>query len=93
MTLYRGFLESQLKDIVSGVVSPRAGNHGRRTYEASTRLFLRHILEGNNDEELLNWARAHAEREHPDMELIGGYVRQMVADGAHEAQGKAYENK
>jgi predicted small metal-binding protein len=48
-------------------------------------------LKGDNDEELLNWARAHAEREHSDMELTDGQVRQMVADGAYDTQGKAYE--
>jgi predicted small metal-binding protein len=48
-------------------------------------------LEGDDDEELLNWARAHVQRRHSDMELTDEQVRQIVAEGAYDTKGKAHE--
>jgi predicted small metal-binding protein len=48
-------------------------------------------LEGDDDEELLNWAQAHVQRHHSDMELTDDQIRQMVADGAYDTQGKMHE--
>jgi hypothetical protein len=48
-------------------------------------------LEGDDDEELLNWARAHVQRRHSDMELTDEQVRQIVVEGAYDTKGKAHE--
>ena len=53
--------------------------------------FCGQYLEGDNDQELYNWAHAHAERQHPDMQLTDDQVRQMVKEGAHDTRGKAFE--
>ncbi len=46
--------------------------------------FCGEYLEGDNDEELLNWTKAHIERQHPDMQLTDGQVRQIVEEGAYD---------
>jgi predicted small metal-binding protein len=48
-------------------------------------------LEGDNDEELLNWTRAHVQRKHSDMDLTDEQIEQVVAEGAYDMQGKAQE--
>ena len=48
-------------------------------------------LEGDNDEELLNWTRAHVSRKHSDMELTDEQIRKMVEEEAYDTQGKAQE--
>jgi predicted small metal-binding protein len=48
-------------------------------------------LEGDNDEELLNWIRAHLQRKHPDMQLTDEQIRQMVAEGGYDTPGKAHQ--
>jgi predicted small metal-binding protein len=53
--------------------------------------FCGQYLEGDDEKELLNWTRAHVERQHQDMQLTEEQVRQMVAEGAYDTQGKAYE--
>jgi hypothetical protein len=50
-------------------------------------------LEGDDDEELLNWARAHVSRKHSDMELTDEQIRQIVKEGAYDTPGKAQEKK
>ena len=47
-------------------------------------------LEGDNDEELLNWTRAHVSRKHSDMGLADEQIRKMVEE-AYDTQGKAQE--
>jgi predicted small metal-binding protein len=46
--------------------------------------FCGEYLEGDNDEELLNWTKAHIERQHPDMQLTDEQVRQIVEEGAYD---------
>jgi hypothetical protein len=53
--------------------------------------FCGEYLEGDDNEELLNWARAHVERQHPDMQLTDEQIRQMVEEGAYDTEGKARE--
>ena len=48
-------------------------------------------LEGDNDEELLNWTRAHVSRKHSDMGLTDEQVRKMVEEEAYDTQGKAQQ--
>jgi predicted small metal-binding protein len=53
--------------------------------------FCGEYLEGDNDEELLNWTRAHVQRKHSDMDLTDEQIEQVVAEGAYDMQGKAQE--
>jgi predicted small metal-binding protein len=53
--------------------------------------FCGEYLEGDNDEELLNWTRAHVQRKHSDMDLADEQIEQVVAEGAYDTQGKAQE--
>ncbi len=53
--------------------------------------FCGEYLEGDNDEELLNWARAHVQRRHADVDLTDEQVQRIVAEGAYDTQGKAQE--
>ena len=53
--------------------------------------FCGEYLEGDNDEELLNWTRAHVQRKHSDMDLTDEQIEQVVAGGAYDTQGKAQE--
>ena len=46
--------------------------------------FCGEYLEGDNDEELLNWTKAHIERQHPNMQLTDEQVRQIVEEGAYD---------
>ena len=55
--------------------------------------FCGQYLEGDNDEELLNWTRAHVSRKHSDMDLTDEQVSKMVEEGAYDTQGKAQEKK
>jgi predicted small metal-binding protein len=55
--------------------------------------FCGEYLEGDNDEELLNWARAHVQRQHSDMELTDEQVQGIVQEGAYDTQGKAQQGK
>ena len=41
-------------------------------------------LEAANDEELFDKAKEHVNRDHPDMQLTDGQVRQLVAQGAYD---------
>ena len=50
-------------------------------------------LEGDNDEELLNWARAHVQRQHSNMELTDEQIQGIVKEGAYDTQGKAQEKR
>ncbi len=42
-------------------------------------------LQAANDEDLAAQMRAHAEDEHPDMQLTEDQARELVADRAYEA--------
>ena len=42
-------------------------------------------LQAANDDDLVKEARAHVEREHPDMQLSDEQVRELVAAKAYEA--------
>jgi predicted small metal-binding protein len=53
--------------------------------------FCGQYLEGDNDEELLNWTRAHVQRKHSDMDLTDEQIQQIVAEGGYDTQGKAQE--
>jgi predicted small metal-binding protein len=53
--------------------------------------FCGEYLEGDDQEELLNWTKAHVERRHSDMQLTDEQVRKMVEEGAYDTQGKAFE--
>ena len=53
--------------------------------------FCGEYLEGDDDEELLNWTRAHVSRKHSDMELTDEQIRKMVEEEAYDTQGKAQE--
>ena len=53
--------------------------------------FCGEYLEGDNDEELLNWTRAHVQRKHSDMDLTDEQIQQIVAEGGYDTQGKAQE--
>ncbi len=53
--------------------------------------FCGEYLEGDNDEELLNWTRAHVQRKHSDMDLTDEQIEQVVAEGGYDTQGKAQE--
>jgi len=48
-------------------------------------------LEGDDEEQLLNWTKAHMEKVHPEMQLTEEQVHQMIADGAYDARAKASE--
>jgi hypothetical protein len=50
-------------------------------------------LEGDNDEELLNWTRAHVSRKHSDVGLADEQIQQIVKEGAYDTPGKAQEGK
>jgi hypothetical protein len=50
-------------------------------------------LEGDDDEELLNWARAHVSRNHSDVELTDEQIQHIVKEGAYDTPGKAQEKK
>lgn len=43
------------------------------------------IVQAANDEELVGQVRAHAEEEHPEMELDDEAARKLVADRAYSA--------
>ncbi len=53
--------------------------------------FCGEYLEGDNDEELLNWTRAHVQRKHSDMDLTDEQIQQVVAEGGYDTQGKSQE--
>lgn len=53
--------------------------------------FCGEYLEGDDEKELLNWTRAHVERQHPDLQLTEEQVRKMVEEGAYDTRGKAFE--
>ena len=55
--------------------------------------FCGQYLEGDNDEELLNWTRAHVSRKHSDMGLAEEQIQQIVKEGAYDTKGKAQENR
>ena len=48
-------------------------------------------LEGDDEKQLLNWTKAHVEKVHSSMQLTDEQIRQMVAEGAYDARGKASE--
>jgi hypothetical protein len=48
-------------------------------------------LEGDDEKQLLNWTKAHIEKPHSDRQLTNEQIRQMVAEGAYDARGKASE--
>jgi hypothetical protein len=48
-------------------------------------------LEGDDEKQLLNWTKAHVEKLHSDRQLTDEQIRQMVAEGAYDARGKASE--
>jgi predicted small metal-binding protein len=48
-------------------------------------------LEGDDEEQLLNWTKAHMEKVHPQMQLTEEQIHQMVVDGAYDARAKATE--
>ena len=53
--------------------------------------FCGEYLEGDNDEELLNWTRAHMQRKHSDIELTDEQVRKIASEGAYDTKGKAQQ--
>ncbi len=53
--------------------------------------FCGEYLEGDDNEELLNWTRAHVSRKHSGIELSGEQVQQIVKEGAYDIAGKAQE--
>ena len=53
--------------------------------------FCGEYLEGDDQEELLNWAKAHAQRQHSEVQLTDEQVRKMVEEGAYDTKGKAFE--
>ncbi len=53
--------------------------------------FCGEYLEGDDDEELINWTRAHVSRQHSDIGLTDEQVRAMVEDGGYDTAGKAQE--
>ena len=53
--------------------------------------FCGEYLEGDNDEELLNWTRAHVQRKHSDMDFTDEQIQQIVAEGGYDTQRKAQE--
>jgi predicted small metal-binding protein len=53
--------------------------------------FCGQYLEGDNDEELLNWTRAHVQRKHSDIELTDEQVHKIVSEGAYDTEGKAHQ--
>ena len=53
--------------------------------------FCGEYLEGDKDEELLNWTRAHVQRKHSDMDFTDEQIQQIVAEGGYDTQGKAQE--
>jgi hypothetical protein len=55
--------------------------------------FCGQYLEGDNDEELLNWTRAHVSRNHSDVGLADEQIQQIVKEGAYDTQGKAQERR
>ena len=55
--------------------------------------FCGQYLEGDNDEELLNWTRAHVSRAHSSVGLAEEQIQQIVKEGAYDTQGKAQENR
>jgi hypothetical protein len=50
-------------------------------------------LEGDNDEELLNWTRGHVSRKHSDMKLTDEQVRMMVEEGPTTHRGRHKDKK
>lgn len=64
---------------------------GRRSMKRALNCFCGQYLEGDNDEELLNWTRAHASRKHSDVGLTDEQVRKIVEAGAYDTRGKAQE--
>jgi len=42
-------------------------------------------LQAANDDDLTGQVRAHADEEHPDMQLTDEQVRELVADKAYDA--------
>ena len=48
-------------------------------------------LKGDDEKQRLNWTKAHVEKVHSDMQLTDEQIRQMVAEGAYDARGKASE--
>ncbi len=54
--------------------------------------FCGQYLEGDDDEELLNWTRAHVERQHQDINLTDAQIQKIVEDGAYDTQGKMHES-
>jgi hypothetical protein len=54
--------------------------------------FCGEYLEGDDQEELLNWAKAHVARRHSDIQLTDEQVRKIVEDGAYDTTGKAFES-
>ena len=50
-------------------------------------------MEGADDEELLNWTRAHVSGNHSDMDLTDEQIQQIVKEGAYDTPGKAHEKK
>ena len=55
--------------------------------------FCGQYLEADNDEELLNWTRAHVSRNHSDVGLADEQIQQIVKEGAYNTQGKAQERR
>jgi len=53
--------------------------------------FCGEYLEGDDQEELHNWTKAHVQRQHSDLELTDEQVHKMVEQGAYDTQGKAFE--
>jgi len=54
--------------------------------------FCGEYLEGDDQEELHNWTKAHMERQHSEIQLTDEQVRKMVEEGAYDTQGKAFES-
>ena len=45
-----------------------------------------HHLEGADDEELVRLARAHVDRDHPEMQRTDEQLRERIAADAYDAQ-------
>jgi hypothetical protein len=55
--------------------------------------FCGEYLEGDDDEELLNWTLAHVSRNHSAVGLTDEQVQQIVKEGAYDTPGKAQEGR
>ncbi len=84
---------ASLRRVESDLYTYEKDSESERHVKRALDCFCGEYLEGDDDEELLNWTRAHVSREHSDVKLADEQIQQIVKEGAYDTPGKAQEGR